>query len=134
MKNVKVIIERSMSGDFSAYMDCYDLEYGINAQGKSIEETKSKFAEVYNGFREDFAREGKTFTEVEWTYEIDYLSLLEYYAQFITLVGLSRLTGINKGQLSHYLNGTSRPRRAALERIQEGLDKLAKEIQECRLA
>lgn len=125
MKKVKVILERSLSGEFSAYMDCYDLEYGVNAQGASIEEAKANFEVVYNGMRSDFAREGKKFTEVTWEFEVDYMSLLEYYAQFFTLVGLSRFTGINKGQLSHYLNGTSRPRPATIERMQKGFAKMA---------
>lgn len=128
MKQVKVIIERSLSGEYSAYMDCYDLEYGVNAQGGSIEEAKANFEAVYNGMRSDFARDGKQFTEVTWEFEADYMSFLEYYAQFFTLVGLSRLTGINKGQLSHYLNGTARPRPATIERMQKGFAKMARDL------
>ena len=128
MKKVKVILERSLSGEFSAYMDCYDLEYGVNAQGASIEEAKANFEVVYNGMRSDFVRDGKKFTEVTWEFEVDSLSLLEYYAQFFTLVGLSRFTGINKGQLSHYLNGTSRPRPATIERMQKGFAKMADDL------
>lgn len=134
MKKVKAIIERARDGGYSAFLDCDALEYGISGQGATIDEAKADLRGVYEAMRRLYAEEGRTFTEVEWTYSIDYVSLLQYYAQFFTLVGLARLTGINKGQLSHYINGSSRPGRATIEKIRAGLASLAADIDATRLA
>lgn len=128
MKQVKAIIERGKDGEYSAYLDCDTLEYGVNGQGATVEAVKEDLQGVYAAMRELYAQEGRKFTEVEWTYSFDYVSLLQYYAQFFTLVGLAKLTGINKGQLSHYINGTSRPGRSTVEKIRNGLNALAADI------
>lgn len=128
MKKVKAIIERGKDGEYSAYLDCDALEYGVNGQGATVEAVKEDLQGVYAAMRELYAQEGRKFTEVEWTYSFDYVSLLQYYAQFFTLVGLAKLTGINKGQLSHYINGTSRPGRSTVEKIRKGLGALAADI------
>lgn len=134
MKKVKAIIERGRDGEYSAFLDCDTLEYGVNGQGSTVEEVKKDLQGVYDAMRELYAAEGRTFTEVEWTYSFDYVSLLQYYAQFFTLVGLSRLTGINKCQLSHYINGTSRPGRSTVEKIRAGLSRLADDIEAMKIA
>lgn len=64
-----------------------------------------------------FAEEGKVFEEVEFSYCYDMASFLQHYAYAFTLTGLSRITGINQGQLSHYINGTSRPSRRTVEKL-----------------
>lgn len=128
MKKVKAIIERGTDGRYSAFLDCDTLEYGVNGQGDTVREVKEDLEGVYDAMRSLYASEGRKFTEVEWEYSFDYVSLLQYYAQFFTLVGLSRLTGINKCQLSHYINGVSRPGRATCEKIRSGLSHFAGEI------
>lgn len=128
MKKIKAIIECCKDGYFCGVFDCDDLEYGVSTNAASIEEVKRNLEGIYLAIREDYAKEGRKFTEVEWEYEVDYASILSYYAQFVSLVGLSHFTGINKGQLSHYLNGTSRPRPATIERMRKGFAKMAEEI------
>lgn len=128
MKKIEAIIERGKDGEYSAFLDCDELEYGVNGQGTTLQEAKEDLQGVYEAMRSLYAAEGRKFTEVEWTYRVDYASLLQYYAQFFTLVGLSKLTGINKGQLSHYINGTSRPGRATVEKLRAGFGRLAADI------
>lgn len=129
MKQIKAIIERGKDGEYSIFLDCDSLEYCVNGQGETIQEAKADLQGVYDAMRALYTTEHRKFTDVEWTYSFDYVSLLQYYAQYFSLVGLSRLTGINKGQLSHYINGTSRPGRSTIEKIRGGLSRLASDIE-----
>lgn len=62
-------------------------------------------------------------------YHFDVRSLLSYYQNIFSLAALQYITGINQRQLSHYLNGTSKPRPKQTEKIQNGLRSLAKELE-----
>lgn len=61
-------------------------------------------------------------------YHFDVRSLLSYYQNIFSLSALQYITGINQRQLSHYLNGTSKPRAQQAKKIQNGLRNLAKEL------
>ena len=130
MKRVKAIIERGTDGIYSIYMDDNTLEYGINGQGATINEAREDFCAVYKEMRDFYAEQRRPFTEVEFDYEYDIVSFLQYYSKIFTLVGLSKLTGINKGQLSHYINGTSRPGTKTAAKIQAGIGRFATELAE----
>jgi hypothetical protein len=47
----------------------------------------------------------------------------------VSLSALSQISGINQRQLSHYLNGTSNPRKEQEEKIICGMRELGKELQ-----
>lgn len=132
MKKVKAIIERGADGGFSVYMNDDTLEYSINGQGDTVDEAVTDFRAVYEEMIAFLKEEGNRCTEVEFEYEYDVVSFLRYYANLFTLVGLSRLTGINKGQLSHYINGTSRPGTRTIQKIQDGMSKFAGELSSLR--
>ena len=55
-------------------------------------------------------------------------SFLNYYAYAFTLAGLARITGVNQGQLSHYVTGHRRPSRSTVEKIENSLHEFADEI------
>ena len=70
---------------------------------------------------------------VEGDYEFEYrfldaTSLLRAYGPYLSLAAISRATGINQHQLSHYANGVKRPRAQQRERIVEGIHKIGKEL------
>jgi len=64
--------------------------------------------------------------EIECKYDVE--SLLTYYSGIITPAALSRLTGINAKQIWAYSHGKSKPRVEQLQKIQQGLHKLASEL------
>lgn len=45
-----------------------------------------------------------------------------------TLAGLERITGVNQGQLSHYINGVRKPSPKTIQKIESRLHDFAKEI------
>lgn len=54
--------------------------------------------------------------------------LMAYYAGIITPAALSRLSGINPKQIWSYMHGHSTPRRAQLKKMEDGLQKLGREL------
>lgn len=68
--------------------------------------------------------------EFEFVYEYeDVEALLRAYEPYVSLAAISRASGINQGQLSHYANGLKRPRAEQRRRIVEGLHKIGSELQ-----
>ena len=54
--------------------------------------------------------------------------LMAYYAGIITPSALGRLSGINPKQIWSYMHGTSKPRRAQLEKMESALHRLGREL------
>ncbi len=128
MKIINAFIEIGQDGTYSIYTDDMRLDYAINGQGATVEEAKADFMSVYEGMKALYAEEGKSFEEVEFEFKSDVVSYLRYYSTIFTLVGMSRLTGINKGQLSHYINGASRPTEKTKKRIQCAMSDFARNL------
>ena len=70
-----------------------------------------------------------SYEKLEFNYRYDIPSFLEYYAYALSLAGLERISGINQRQLSHYINGTSKPRKATVDRFRKNLKAFAEELQ-----
>lgn len=66
--------------------------------------------------------------EYEIKYQFDTCGLLNYYQSILSFAGLQNLTGINQKQLAHYAAGRSKPRAEQVKKIEDGLHKLAKDL------
>ena len=128
MKKVKAIIERAGDGSSSVYMDADDMSYLITGTGKNAEEAINSFKINYDDMKRYYAEEGKEFEEVEFVYEYDMASFLSYYCKAFSLAGLSRITGVNQGQLSHYVTGHRTPSERTKLKIQNSIQDFAKEL------
>ena len=120
MKKVKAIIERAGDGSYSVYMDADDISYLITGTGKNAEEAINSFKINYDDMKRYYAEEGKEFD--------DMASFLSYYCKAFSLAGLSRITGVNQGQLSHYVTGHRTPSERTKLKIQNSIQEFAKEL------
>ncbi|WP_372472644.1 helix-turn-helix domain-containing protein [Capnocytophaga sp. ARDL2] len=132
MNRVKAFIERGNDGSYGVYVDLEDetLNYGIHGDGSTVEEAIKDFELSYLDMKKIHEEEGIPFVEAEFSYHYDVPSFLNYYSGFISLAGLSRLTGINQGQLSHYLNGYRNPSEKTALKIQTKIQEFGKELQQ----
>ncbi len=66
----------------------------------------------------------------EWVpeFELTTRALLRYSENFITRKALSKETGINEQQLSHYANGWRMPKQATQAKIINGIHRIAREL------
>ena len=118
---------------YSVYMDSPGLNYEVNGIGRTVDEAKSDFKEAYEEIRQTFLEEGKKFEEIEVVYYYDIASFLECYAYAFSLAGLGRITGINQRQLSHYLNGSSKPSKKTVKKIEQKIREFGKDISSIQL-
>ncbi len=123
MKQVQAIIERAADGTYSVYMDA-DMDYLITGTGKTAEEAIQCFKDGYEDTKRFYAEEGLEFEQVEFAYKYDMASFLSYFSKAFSLAGLSRITGINQGQLSHYMTGRRTPSAKTVEKIQNSVTPL----------
>ena len=133
---VKAFIERGNDGTYGVYVDLEEkrLNYGIIGEGATVEEAKADFLGCYEDMRESFVEDGEPFTEVIFDFEYDMASFLNYYSNTLSLAGLSRITGVNQHQLSHYATGRKRPRPETVHKIQHSLFNLSKELSQVRFS
>ncbi len=130
MDKVKAFIERGKDGIYSVYIDLENdtLNYGIHGTGNTIEEAIEDFEISYKDMKAFYKKIDKPFVEAEFSYHYDTASFLAYYSQFMSLAGMQRITGINQGQLSHYLNGHRKPSKKTAEKIQQKIHNFAEEL------
>ena len=133
-KKINVVIERGIDGSFSAYIADDNCEFGCIGEGKSVEETKADFMKAVGEMQEVYAEEGSKFPDVEFDFIYDMASFLNYYAYAFSLAGLARITGVNQGQLSHYVTGRRRPSKSTVEKIEQSLHDFANEIGKVKFA
>ena len=130
--NVKVSWEHN---NYSACTDDYDNLGGlVIATGKTLELLKEAFQSALNFHVEGCLADGDSLPEwlVKGMYEMNFIletsALLRYAEKYTSLAAISRASGINERQLSHYANKRSIPRAQQRERIVEGLHKIGQEF------
>ncbi len=133
MKQVQAIIERAADGTYSVYMDA-DMDYLITGTGKTAEEAIRCFKDGYEDTKRFYAEEGLAFEQVEFAFKYDMASFLSYFSKAFSLAGLSRITGINQGQLSHYMTGRRTPSAKTVEKIQNSVHAFAKDLESVTFA
>lgn len=128
MKKVKAIIERASDGTYSIYMDAPNMDYLVTGTGKTASEAMQCFTYGYEDIKKVYNEIGRDFEEVSFDFEYDTASFLSHYSNIFSLVGLSQITGINKGQLSHYVTGHRKPSRSTAQKIQSSIRALGEEL------
>lgn len=133
MRTVNATIERGINGTYDVNLDYYeDLTFGLLGQGSTVEEAKADFYNSYKEMGELYAEQGKDIDKLDFVFNYDTPSFLQYYANVFSLAGLSRITGINQGQLSHYLTGHRNPSVRTVHKIQERIHSFANELSNVR--
>lgn len=134
MRKVNAVIERASDGTYSIYSDAEDLGYLVTGTGETVEEAKRYFEGGYEDIKKSYARHNEPFEEVEMCYVYDVASFLNYYSNMLSLAGLSRLTGINPQQLSHYATGRRRPSPKTVKKIADAIHAFGRDMSTAQFA
>lgn len=132
MKTLKIVIERS-EDMFSAYAENAE---GIYGGGDTVEEAKQTILDAIKIITEEFTSENIPSIlkgKYHIVYHFDAESFLTYYKGIFTNAALEKITGINQRQLQHYSSGLKKPRQPQLKKIEDGLHRLAAELQAVEL-
>ena len=123
MITVKAFIERGKDGTYGVYIDLNEnrMNYGVIGDGNTVSAAIEDFYGCYEDMKKSFENDNQYFQEAEFDFHYDTASFLGYYTNYFSIAGLSRLTGINQGQLSHYVNGTQNPSKQTIQKIDESI-------------
>ncbi|MBO9619079.1 MAG: type II toxin-antitoxin system HicB family antitoxin [Niabella sp.] len=133
MKKVDVLIE--WSGDnFSAGTG--EINGAVFATGKDLNEVKHQFESAFNFHIETAIQDRELLPayilkgHFKLNYTLQASAMLHLADGLITRSALSRVTGINEKQLSHYLTGHRKPRREQNDKIAAGIITIGRQIRE----
>lgn len=118
---VKTIIETGKNLDFDIYTDDDSLGFMLLGQGKTLDEAKADLLKSKDEMKKLYANRGEIFDfdNLDFEYVFDTISFLKYSP--FTLASLSKATGINCKQLSHYVTGYRKPSPKTVQKIQDGV-------------
>lgn len=124
---INALIEKGLDGTYDVHFDpeeTNDLPFSLLGQGDTVEEAIADFNDSYDEIKELHP----SVPALEFLFKYDVASFLSYYSNILSLAGLSRLTGINQGQLSHYVTGRRRPSQKTIAKIESDLHKFAADL------
>lgn len=127
MEKHKLTVNVSWSGD--NYCGAWsDDELGtVLVTAKTLDKLKENFEESLRFHIEGCIEDGDSVPEYlvkreyEPEYHLDAAALIRNAETYTTMSAISRASGINQKQLSHYANGVKHPRPAQIERIKAAL-------------
>ena len=101
---------------------------------KSYDELVDEIRETLNFHVEGMIADGDDVPQwlqegdYEFKYHLDAAALLQMCSPYASIAAISRASGINQHQLSHYANGIKKPRIEQRKRIVEGIHKIGREL------
>jgi hypothetical protein len=127
---IEVTVEKGDDKTYTAYISGDNpLPFGLLGDGNNVQEAIDDFKESFNQMRAFYEKSKLEFPEnVEFNFKYDMASFLSYYSKILSLSGLEKLTGVNQGQLSHYVTGRRKPSKKTVQKIEEELHNFAEEI------
>ena len=128
MDKTIVIIERNDDGGFTA-IPKHNHKIGFIGMGATVAETIDDLQNSYHEAKQLLS----SLPEMEFEYQFDTASFLQYINGKLNLADLQTITGINRHQLSHYATGKSRPTAKTVGLIQDGILRFSHELSQIRL-
>lgn len=129
MNTIKVIISYSDKNYFARIIELP----GYIITGDSIEEiikeiniSIKKYIKISRELNWTIPNIFNSEYELEYEYTIE--ALLNKYSNIFTKSALAKITGINERQLWYYASGVRKPRKKQIDRINDGLKRLASEL------
>ncbi len=124
MKKAIVVVEHSEK-NLSAYIEGAP----IFTVGTNLDDIEKNIKDAIEFYLEDNNNPCEILLgEFELEFKIDVATFINYYSNIFTKAALSRITGINERQLWHYAAGVHKPRKTQMEKIENGIKHLSKEL------
>ena len=120
-------IECNKDGFYSVYSE-EDFPFGFFGEGNTAKEAKQDFLNLFEAMRKDHYLRTGELVEAEFVFVYDASAFLQHYKGILTLSGLSRITGINKVQLSQYVCGKRHPSEKTQRKIKASVISFAEEL------
>jgi len=129
MEQIHVILEMGKDGYGVSFKEIPNV-FGF---GETVEQAKEDARAALNSYIFVLNKYDKPIPEIlsgeyELVFEFDVEALLKYINGTVTKRAISKASGINAVQLTHYSSGLKKPRKAQREKIIAGLHKIANDL------
>ena len=124
---MRIHVECNKNGFYTVYPEG-ELPFGVFGEGNSANEAIRNFLDVFEAMRKKYQQREGVDLQVDLEFVYDASAFLQHYKGMLTLSGLSRITGINKAQLSQYVCGTRHPSLRTQTRIKTSVRNFANEL------
>ncbi len=122
-----VIVERGKGKrNFSCFATENVGKYALAGYGASAREAMEDIKVAMQEYKEIAEEEGEEFPEVDLVFRLDIGSFFDYYPLDVTAV--AKYIGINPSVLRQYVTSLREPKQRQIDKIREGLNKLAKDL------
>lgn len=134
MANHKIIVDVSWTGKNFCCAWSNNEAGTVIATARSLAKLKENFEESLKLHIEGCVADGDSLPkylvdgDYAFEYNLDTAALLRDAETYTTMAAISRASGINQKQLSHYANGLKQPRPLQRERIINGLHLIGSHI------
>lgn len=127
---IEVTVEKGEDKTYSAFISGENpLPFGLIGDGNTVQEAIDDFMQSFEDMKSYYNKSNMKFpNNVNFSFKYDMASFLSYYSKILTLSGLEQLTGVNQGQLSHYVTGRRKPSKRTVHKIEKELHDFASEI------
>ena len=128
-KIIQAVIEIAKDGGYGVYC----ISEPFTGMGHTVEEAKQDMLEGMDLLKRTCIEDGTEYPAIldedfDIDYKFDVQSFMEYYSGIITPTALGRISGINPKQIWNYMHGVSKPRKAQVDKIENALHKLGREL------
>lgn len=134
MRKETVIIEKGKDGSYSAYPS--SLKTTIIGEGDTAKEAKEDFLNSYEEMIGYYRDEGRSIPgellDVEFEYRFDISALFSYF-DFINTSKFAQSIGIEPSLMRHYRSGNTYISASQKKKIEDGIHRMAAELQEITL-
>jgi predicted RNase H-like HicB family nuclease len=129
MKQIHVTLEAGKDG-YGLWFDEIENVFGF---GETIEAAKTDAMAALEGYIVALKKCNQPIPEIlrgeyKLVFELDTEALLKHIGGMVTKTALSKASGINVCQLSHYSAGLKKPRKKQRDKIIAGLHKIANDL------
>jgi len=129
MKQIKATLELGIDGYGVSFAEIPS----VFSFGKTVETAKSEAKAALELYKKILLEKNQSLPDIldgeyEIDFEFDVLALLKYFDGTVTKTALSRVSGINATQLTHYSSGAKKPRREQRNKIISGLHAIGRDL------
>ena len=130
MKKMKrlIVVERGKGkGNFSCFATESVGNYVIAGYGSNSREELADAQVAINEYKDIAAERGEEIPDMEFDIKLDIGAFFDYFPLDVTAT--ARYIGVNPSVLRQYVTGLREPRQVQIDKIREGIKKLATELE-----
>jgi len=129
---VKVTIEKSSDGTYSAYMEDIFEDFGLAGYGKSAREAIEDFYSSLSETKELLEKRGRIMPELSFSFSYDLQSFFSYFS-YLNISKVGEKSGISPSLMRQYASGSAKASQKQYDKIRNSIHSIIHELSEASI-